>query len=344
LSRSPRSIARAVLHAPGVRHARKATERAVTPDARVGIVQLELARDTLARRVEEQDAELARLRRAVADIEANLPAVLNAISSMSGAARLVKREHDQLRGELEVLQSHVPVVDERLDDVSARVDAGDLRVLGEMRPHVETLEWLMQRVETVRFEMLNELRYGRSEGARPSSIEARIVNPAAMDGDVLRLNIGAGHIPMEGFVNVDMRELPGIDVVATVDDLPFEPGTVDEIFSSHTLEHFPQEVLRRQLLPYWSSLLKPGGSLVTIAPDLEAMTADYRNGETPFEDFREVLYGGQEYEGDAHFTGFTPESFSKLLLEAGLVDPITVASDRRNGKCKEFEISARKPS
>ena len=45
----------------------------------------------------------------------------------------------------------------------------------------------------------------------------------------------------------------------------------------------------------------------------------------PFEDFREVLYGAQEYEGDAHFTGFTPDSFCELLREAGFVEP----ADRR---------------
>jgi predicted SAM-dependent methyltransferase len=336
-----------VLHAPGVRHARKATERAVTADARIGIVELERSRDELQGRADQQAMELQLLRTAVAAIEANLPAVLNAIASMSGAARFVKREHDQLVTEFEELRARSDSGQERLTgdvaDVAATVDAGDSRVLGEMQVHVETLAWLLQRVETVRFEMLNELRYGQQVcGAR--SIEARVVNPDALETDVLRLNIGAGHIPMEGYVNVDMRELPGIDVVATVDDLPFEPGTVDEIYSSHTLEHFPQEVLRRQLLPYWVSLLKPGGRLVTIAPDVEAMATDYVQGETPFEDFRDVLYGGQEYVGDDHFTGFTPESFSKLLLEAGFVDPITVAYDRRNGKCKEFEIAARKAS
>ena len=76
-----------------------------------------------------------------------------------------------------------------------------------------------------------------------------MVNRDALEASPLRLTSVPAMSPMEGYVNVDMRELPGIDVVATVDDLPFEPGTLDEIFSSHTLEHFPQEVLRRQLLP-----------------------------------------------------------------------------------------------
>jgi predicted SAM-dependent methyltransferase len=199
----------------------------------------------------------------------------------------------------------------------------------------------MKRVETVRFEMLNELRYGKQPDGR-TSLEPRVINAEALDKARLRLNIGAGHIPLENYVNVDMRELPGIDVIAMVDDLPFEPGTVDEIFSSHTLEHFPQESLRRQLLPYWVSLLKSGGTLGVVAPDVEAMSEGFVRGDTSFEDFREVLYGGQEYEGDTHFTGFTPDSCCALLLEAGLVDPVIVARDRPNGKCKEFEITARK--
>ena len=226
-------------------------------------------------------------------------------------------------------------------DIDERIKEGDLDVLGQVRPHAETLGWLMQRVETVRFEMLNELRYGQHADGRPT-FETKVVNPAALEASPLRVNIGAGHIPMEGYVNVDMRELPGIDVIGTVDNLPFETGSLDEIYSSHTLEHFPQETLRRQLLPYWASLLKPGGQLTTVAPDLDAMSNDYVSGATSFEDFREVMYGGQEYEGDSHFTGFTPESFTALLLEAGFVDPVTVACDRQNGKCKEFEITARK--
>jgi hypothetical protein len=331
-------MARAVLHAPGVRTVRKAAERAVTPDARVWI-----------ERVERSQADhvvlLDQLQRAVSDVEASMPAVLNAIASMSGAARLVKRELDELRREFEAVRAEATEIREQLAaDLAGmpdRIAQGDLDVLGQIRPHVETLGWLMQRVETVRFEMLNELRYGKPVDGRPS-IEPRILNPVALEAAPLRVNIGAGHVPMDGYVNVDMRELPGIDVVATVDELPFEAETLDEIYSSHTLEHFPHEVLRRQLLPYWIKLLRPGGSLTTVAPDLEAMSGDYARGDTSFDDFREVLYGAQEYEGDTHFTGFTPESFSALLLEAGLTDPVTVACDRQNGKCKEFEITARK--
>ena len=50
-----------------------------------------------------------------------------------------------------------------------------------------------------------------------------------------------------------------------------EPGTLRELRSSHLLEHFPQEELRRRLLPYWFSLLAPGGRFTAIVPDGEAM-------------------------------------------------------------------------
>jgi hypothetical protein len=323
---------------PGVPQSRHVAERAVAPYLRADLHSLHQDFIVVADRVTVARADLDELRRAVADIESNMPAVLNAISSMNGASRMVKRQLDALGGDVDTQrQRHV----EDVDSLHAEVKEGDLRVLGEMRPHIETLGWLMKRVETVRFEMLNELRYGRRPDGQ-ASLDPKVVNPEALERSPLRLNIGAGHIPFDAYVNVDMRELPGIDVVATVDNLPFDAGTVDEIFSSHTLEHFPQEVLRRQLLPYWTSLLKPGGTLTTIAPDVHAMSEDYARGEMPFDEFREVLYGAQEYEGDTHFTGFTPTSFCDLLREAGLEEPVIVASDRRNGLCKEFEITARK--
>jgi hypothetical protein len=329
--RSTPTVLTRLLRAPGVWKARRVAEMAVTPRTRIEL-------HTIDQALAEQTAQLDAMRQTLADIEANLPAVLNAISSMSGASRMVKREIDALRSQSSgLLAEHGAAIEAIRRDVAV----GDLNVLGEIRPHIETLAWLMQRVETTRFEVLNELRYGRDQGGA-STFEQRIVNPEALERSPLKVNLGAGHVPLDGYVNVDMRDLPGIDVVATIDDLPFEPGTLDEIASSHTVEHFPLELLRRQLLPYWHSLLKPGGTLSTVAPDLEAMSADYVRGDTPFADFREVLYGAQEYEGDAHANGFTPGSFCDLLVESGFVDPIVVVADRPNGKCKEFEITARR--
>jgi predicted SAM-dependent methyltransferase len=151
-------------------------------------------------------------------------------------------------------------------------------------------------------------------------------------------------VPLDGYLNVDRRALPGVDIVAEADALPVERGGVAEIFSAHMLEHFPQEQLRRELLPYWYSLLKNGGIFAAIVPDADGMTNAYAAKEYPFERFREVTYGTQDYDGDFHFNMFSTGSLSALLVEAGFTDVEIVAENRENGGCKEFEIRAKRPS
>jgi predicted SAM-dependent methyltransferase len=206
-----------------------------------------------------------------------------------------------------------------------------------------------ERIEFVRREILFEMARGerasvRATGAR--TMAARILSEdkvsAALAAGSLRLNLGCGHIALPDYVNVDMRELPGVDVVAEVDDLPIERGSVQELFSSHLLEHFPQEAMRRRLLPYWRDMLRPGGTFRAITPDGAAMLAGAGAGTYGYEDFREVLFGGQDHVGDYHCNLFTPDSLRQLLEEAGFTDVDVPVAGRRNGKCFEFEISARR--
>jgi len=202
---------------------------------------------------------------------------------------------------------------------------------------------LTQRLETVRSELLYEFRYGRRDEAKPESTEIAILSPEKLKNSV-RLNLGCGHVPLPGFVNVDMRELPGVDIIAPIGDVPIERGSVTEIFSSHLLEHFPQEELRRNLLPYWGSLLMPEGIFRAVVPDGEAMLAKAADGSYAFDDFREVLFGSQDYTGDFHYNMFTPDSLSELLREAGFRDIAVPARARKYGRCYEFEIQAVLPS
>jgi hypothetical protein len=108
------------------------------------------------------------------------------------------------------------------------------------------------------------------------------------------------------------------------------------------LEHFPQEQLSRELLPYYRNLIKPGGQFHAVVPDAGAMIREYNKGNYPYDDMREVMYGAQDYDGDFHFNMFTPDSLSKLLVDAGFSNPTIMASGRKNGRCYEFEIRAEK--
>lgn len=216
----------------------------------------------------------------------------------------------------------------------------------------DTLRFLLDRVEFVRREMMFELRYGAgprgSNAASSDAVRQRILVPenvaAARASGLLRLNIGCGHIPMDGYVNVDARDLPGVDVIAEAADLPFERSSVDEIYSAHLVEHFPQEELKRRVLPYWHSVMKPGGILRAVTPDGEAMLTAFADGSYRFEDFREVLFGGQDYDGDFHYNLLTPDSFRDLVEAAGFVAVQIPVRGRRNGQCFEFELVARKPA
>lgn len=203
-----------------------------------------------------------------------------------------------------------------------------------------------QRIEFIRQEMLYELRYAPGPAAHGSA-PARILRPehvqALQQAGRLRLNVGCGHKPDPDRINVDMRELPGVDIVAPADALPFAAGQVHEIYAAHLLEHFAHEHLRRKLLPHWCALLAPGGELRAVVPDAAAMLHAYAHNEISFDDLRLVLYGGQEYEGDFHHTMFTPESLADLLAEQGLQNVRIIARQRRNGLCYECEVVGSKP-
>jgi hypothetical protein len=325
---SLRSALRRIARVPGVRQTRAITERAVTPHVRVDVHELQV-------QVADLRAQLEAVAAGMKALETYQPAVFNAISSTNGITRTLMRETAAFRRQLAELDEHGGnIIDESVDRA--------------LRPHIDTIAWLLTRVETVRAEMMHELRYGSGgsgvPGGEAAPVEPRVITAGCLDGDEVRLNLGAGHIALPGFVNVDLRELPGIDVVAPIDRLPVAPASVAEIFSSHTLEHFPELQLSRTLLPYWHSLLKPGGTFRAVVPDLEAMSKAYVGGAMPFEQLRAVAYGGQEYEGDFHFTGFTPESLAALLRGAGFDDPAIIARGRPNGDCLEFEIAATRPA
>ncbi len=210
-----------------------------------------------------------------------------------------------------------------------------------------------KRLEFQRQETLFELRYqGRGTNsalpcAAASPVAPRIVNPEKLQRQIaqgaVRLNIGCGHKPDADRLNVDMRELPGVDIVATVDQLPFEAAAIQEIFCAHLLEHFPIEQLKRSLLPAWLSHLEPGGELRAIVPDADAMLKAYASQQIDFATLRLVTFGGQEYEGDFHHTMFTPESLCDLLVELGLQNVRIEARGRVNGLCLECEVAGNKP-
>ena len=264
-------------------------------------------------------ASLVELQLRVDVLERHLPELLGLWSSSTGTQRRLQRQ---------------------LDERATSLDQ-----------HGSSIAELWERIEFVRREVLYEMRYGESAAGAddgPDAAEVRIVDEDRVqqmsDSGELRLNLGCGHLPMADYLNVDMREIPGVEVVAPIDQLPFDDATVTEIHSAHVLEHFPQEDLERRLLPYWRQKLAPGGVFRATVPDGVAMLDGHARGDIPFEDLRSVLYGGQEYEGDFHFTMFGAETLSELLENAGFTDVKVEAQGRPNDICLELQVAARRPA
>lgn len=278
---------------------------------------------------------LRRMHQAVADLHGRIDDLAATVTDVRGTSQRLVELADQ---RIQALSSRVDDLWDRAPEV-VEPDLSGLE--NRLSEHAQTLTYLLERVEFVRTETMFEMRYGA--GAERESSAALGVK--YRDGYVLppagsiRLNLGCGHLPLEGYVNVDGRELPGVDLVADVESLPFESESIEEIFSAHFLEHFAEENLVRRLLPHFHSLLRRGGTLRAVVPDAGAMIAQFSAGLLPYEDLREVLFGGQEYDGDFHYNMFTAESLSDLLRNAGFVDVQVLATGRRNGKSLELEVS-----
>lgn len=93
----------------------------------------------------------------------------------------------------------------------------------------------------------------------------------------LKLHLGCGGMRWRDFVNIDMHpddaDRPDssrtgcvADVLADMRSLGLPDDSIDEIFTSHTIDHFPRWVAI-DMLRDWHRMLKPGGLVAIEAAD-----------------------------------------------------------------------------
>ena len=137
-----------------------------------------------------------------------------------------------------------------------------------------------------------------------------------------RLNLGCGYDIREGYLNVDLHERHGPDLVADITNLEMLPSSVfSEIVAQDVLEHLERHKVQGALNE-WSRLLAAGGLLHVRVPSLEHMFRMLCRPENrPAEKAAHVIhlmYGTQAYTGDYHLSGFTAAVLEKHLNDAGL--------------------------
>lgn len=128
------------------------------------------------------------------------------------------------------------------------------------------------------------------------------------DGTV-RLNLGSGPHPIEGFENLD------IENGQAVYPLDYPDNSVDEILASHILEHFSHRDTS-SVLRNWVDKLRPGGRLRISVPDFEKLAELYQAGNPV--DLQGYLLGGHKDKHDFHGCLFDRESLSEAMAQCGL--------------------------
>jgi SAM-dependent methyltransferase len=128
----------------------------------------------------------------------------------------------------------------------------------------------------------------------------------------VKLNLGCGDQVVPGWINVDyaigarLFKLPGFRALNRTfrlfradwhDDivvhdlrrpLPWDSESVDVVYSSHTLEHLSRDEGKR-LLAECYRVLRVGGIIRIVVPDLAYIVSRYTSGQLPADRFVEEL-------------------------------------------------------
>jgi len=124
---------------------------------------------------------------------------------------------------------------------------------------------------------------------------------------------------LEGFINIDARPLPKVDLVWDITNgLPFENESIEEIRCSHTLEHFKYDDILR-ILAEFRRILQYNGVLRIYVPDFDKVNRDLEDNKLTMREASYYLLGGQRNEYDLHRYLFTNMELVRIVESAGFI-------------------------
>ena len=135
---------------------------------------------------------------------------------------------------------------------------------------------------------------------------------------VIKLDLGGGEKPSQGYLNVDIQYYPGFDLILDARKLDehFPINSVDAITCRDTLQCFPFTELRG-ILNRWHGALKPGCRLVLQVHDLDQICVEYEKGTLDVGRFRSLMYGNMRDEYRTYHNCFDREYLVGLLVRVG---------------------------
>lgn len=185
-----------------------------------------------------------------------------------------------------------------------------------------------------------QVRFSRREPARARAQEYRFVEigpestlPRGAIGEVwvgstprallpsgpLRLHVGSGMEHLDGWLNVDLLPLPGVDLVLDgTRDLRFDG--VEAIYAEHFLEHLPV-MAAVDFLVQAHRALAPSGRLRLSTPNLDwVWQTHYRRGGTAAEQVGAALSINRAFYGWSHRVLWNRELLELVLGACGFRD------------------------
>lgn len=111
--------------------------------------------------------------------------------------------------------------------------------------------------------MGREVRRGRRALASGGEVRRYLA-----EQPVRKLQLGAGHNLLPGWLNTDRDPNSGAVHLNATKPFPVADGTFDYVFAEHLIEHFPHEAGLAMLRECYR-VLRPGGRIRVSTPDLE---------------------------------------------------------------------------
>lgn len=86
------------------------------------------------------------------------------------------------------------------------------------------------------------------------------------------LNLGSGKTKLPEHLNIDIKKINGVDILADIQHLPFKSNTIDHLYCSHVLEHMENLT---EVMGELHRILKPSGILKAIVPHYGSLWAQH---------------------------------------------------------------------
>ena len=135
----------------------------------------------------------------------------------------------------------------------------------------------------------------------------------------LSFYLGCGEKHIHGFINIDSREGPNVDLVCDIANLQFLE-TIDTIYMCFLC--FPCRHVRLfdvgVILKNLNRLLIPSRPSIYISvPDFEVLSALYLSGKVPLTSIVRAIHGGQEYPENTHYMSYDSTLLTSILIDCG---------------------------